>query len=41
VPLVLDQQGLATIHGHDERIEVAAFERAVDLMTQVVRAVSL
>jgi acetylornithine deacetylase/succinyl-diaminopimelate desuccinylase-like protein len=41
VPLVLDEQSLATIHGHDERIEVTAFERAVDLMTQVVRAVSL
>lgn len=41
VPLVLDQQALATIHGHDERIEAAAFERAVEVMTQVVRAVSL
>ena len=41
VPLVLDPEGLATIHGHDERIEVAAFERAVDVMTQVVREVSL
>ena len=41
VPLVLDPTGLATIHGHDERIEVAAFERAVGVMTQVVREVSL
>ena len=37
VPLVLSNELLATIHGHDERIEVAAFERAVEVMTDVVR----
>lgn len=37
VPLVLDAGLLGTIHGHDERIEVAALERAVDAMTEVVR----
>ena len=35
-PLVLTPELLATIHGHDERIPVAAFERAVDLMSEVV-----
>jgi acetylornithine deacetylase/succinyl-diaminopimelate desuccinylase-like protein len=37
VPLVLDRELLATIHGHDERIPIAGFERAVDAMTEVVR----
>lgn len=41
VPLVLSDELLATIHGHDERIEIAAFERAVDAMTQVVSAASV
>lgn len=41
VPLVIGSEGLASIHGHDERIEVSAFERAVDVMTQVVHDVSL
>ncbi len=41
VPLVLDPEDLATIHGHNERIEVRAFERAVDVMTQVVRDATL
>ena len=36
VPLVLDAELLATIHGHDERVEVAAFERAATAMTEVV-----
>ena len=36
VPLVLDAELLATIHGHDERIEVAALERAAQAMTEVV-----
>ncbi|MDP9067727.1 MAG: M20/M25/M40 family metallo-hydrolase [Actinomycetota bacterium] len=36
VPLVLDDDLLKTIHGHDERVGVAAFERAVEAMTQVV-----
>lgn len=37
VPLVLEPELLATIHGHNERVEVKAFERAVDLMTEAVR----
>ena len=41
VPLVLEAEDLARIHGHDERIEIAAFERAVGVMTQVVREASL
>lgn len=41
VPLVLDQGGLGMIHGHDERIEVAAFEQAVRVMTEVVSEASL
>jgi carboxypeptidase PM20D1 len=40
VPLVLDPAALASIHGHDERIEVAAFERAVEKMTVLVSQVS-
>lgn len=41
VPLVIDREALGTIHGHDERIEVRAFERAVASMTAVVSEVSL
>lgn len=41
VPLILDQEDLGMIHGHDERIEVAAFEEAVRVMTAVVSEVSL
>ncbi len=40
VPLVLSDEMFATIHGRDERIEIAAFERAVDAMTQVVTTAS-
>lgn len=40
VPLVLSDEMFATIHGHDERIEIAAFERAVTAMTEVVAAAS-
>ncbi len=36
VPLVLTPELLATIHGHDERVEVKGFERAVELMTEAV-----
>lgn len=36
VPLVLSQQQLATVHGHDEHVEVEPFLRAVDAMTSVV-----
>jgi acetylornithine deacetylase/succinyl-diaminopimelate desuccinylase-like protein len=36
-PLVLTPQLLATIHGHDERIPVAAFETAVTVMSDAVR----
>jgi acetylornithine deacetylase/succinyl-diaminopimelate desuccinylase-like protein len=37
VPLILDRDLLATIHGHDERIPIAGFEKAVETMTEVVR----
>jgi acetylornithine deacetylase/succinyl-diaminopimelate desuccinylase-like protein len=40
VPLVLTPELLATFHGHDERVPVAGFEEAVDVMTDVVRRVS-
>lgn len=40
VPLVLSDDLLATIHGHDERIEIAGFSRALDAMTEVVTRVS-
>lgn len=40
VPLVLTQEMLATIHGHDERIEQAGLERAVATMTEAVRLAS-
>lgn len=36
VPLVLSDETLATIHGHDERIEIEAFQRAVAAMSDVV-----
>jgi acetylornithine deacetylase/succinyl-diaminopimelate desuccinylase-like protein len=36
-PLVLTPELLATIHGHDERVPMAAFERAVTVMSDVVR----
>jgi acetylornithine deacetylase/succinyl-diaminopimelate desuccinylase-like protein len=36
-PVVLTPQLLATIHGHDERIPVAAFETAVTAMSDAVR----
>lgn len=35
-PLLLTPDLLASVHGHDERVGVEAFERAVELMTQVV-----
>ncbi len=38
VPLVLDRESLATIHGHDERIKLDDFTRAVRAMTAVVRS---
>jgi acetylornithine deacetylase/succinyl-diaminopimelate desuccinylase-like protein len=38
-PVVLSPELLATIHGHDERIGVDAFEQAVSVTTDVVRAV--
>ncbi|MEA2498916.1 MAG: hypothetical protein QOH26_1321 [Actinomycetota bacterium] len=41
VPLVLDAELLGTIHGHDERIEVRAFEHAVRAMTDLVEEVSV
>lgn len=37
VPLVLDRELLATIHGHDERIPIDGFEHAVGAMTEAVR----
>jgi acetylornithine deacetylase/succinyl-diaminopimelate desuccinylase-like protein len=36
-PLVLSPELLATIHGHDERIPVDGFERAVTIMSDVVQ----
>lgn len=43
VPLVLTPELLATIHGHDERVPVEGFERAVvattDVVTEVVMGV--
>jgi acetylornithine deacetylase/succinyl-diaminopimelate desuccinylase-like protein len=35
-PLVVTPELLGTIHGHDERVPVDAFERAVESMTRVV-----
>ena len=40
VPLVLTPELLATIHGHNERVEVKGFERAVELMTEAVKRAS-
>ena len=40
VPLVLDAELLGTIHGHDERVPIAAFEAAVEAMSGVVRNVA-
>lgn len=37
VPLVLTPELVATIHGHDERVEVETFESAVELTTEAVR----
>jgi acetylornithine deacetylase/succinyl-diaminopimelate desuccinylase-like protein len=39
-PLVLTPELLATVHGHDERVPVADFERAVTVMSDVVRRAS-
>ncbi len=36
-PLILTRELLGTIHGHDERIPVEDFERAVAVVTDVVR----
>jgi acetylornithine deacetylase/succinyl-diaminopimelate desuccinylase-like protein len=36
-PMVLTPELLGTIHGHDERVPVEAFERAVAIMSDVVR----
>ncbi|MGH3505623.1 MAG: M20/M25/M40 family metallo-hydrolase [Nocardioidaceae bacterium] len=35
-PLVLTPELLATVHGHNERVNVVDFERAVQIMTDVV-----
>ena len=40
-PLVLTPELLATIHGHDERVPVAEFDRAVTVMSDVVRQACL
>ena len=37
VPLVLTPELLATVHGHDERVPVEDFERAVETMTRVIK----
>jgi acetylornithine deacetylase/succinyl-diaminopimelate desuccinylase-like protein len=39
-PMVLTPELLATIHGHDERMPVTDFERAVTVMSDVVRRAS-
>jgi acetylornithine deacetylase/succinyl-diaminopimelate desuccinylase-like protein len=39
-PVVLSADLLSTIHGHDERIDIEAFEQGVDVTTRLVRAVS-
>jgi acetylornithine deacetylase/succinyl-diaminopimelate desuccinylase-like protein len=36
-PVVLSPEQVATFHGHDERIPVDGFHRAVEAMTEVVR----
>ena len=36
VPLVLSPELIATIHGHDERVAVDDFERAVEIFSRVV-----
>ena len=36
-PLILSRELLATIHGHDERVPIADFERGVEAMAEVVR----
>ena len=38
-PVVLSPELLSTIHGHDERIPVDAFEQSVGVMTELVRDV--
>ena len=40
VPVVLSAASLATIHGHDERIEIEAFEQGVRVMTRLVHDVA-
>jgi acetylornithine deacetylase/succinyl-diaminopimelate desuccinylase-like protein len=40
VPLIASLDLLTTIHGHDERVPVEAFERAVELTAEVVRNAS-
>jgi acetylornithine deacetylase/succinyl-diaminopimelate desuccinylase-like protein len=40
VPLIASLDLLTTIHGHDERVPVEAFERAVELTAEVVRTAS-
>jgi acetylornithine deacetylase/succinyl-diaminopimelate desuccinylase-like protein len=40
-PLVLTAEQLATIHGHDERVGVEDFEKAVSVMTDVVLRASI
>ena len=37
VPLLLTPELLSTIHGHNERVEAKAFERAVELTAEAVR----
>ena len=40
VPMIASRELLATIHGHDERVPVKDFERAVGLTAEVVRNAS-
>ena len=40
VPIVISRELLGTIHGHDERIPLEGFERAVDAMSEAVQRAS-
>ncbi len=39
-PLILTPEDLATVHGHNERVRISDFERAVEIMSQVVTLAS-
>jgi acetylornithine deacetylase/succinyl-diaminopimelate desuccinylase-like protein len=37
VPVILSEELIRTIHGHDERVAVDAFEQGVEVTAQLVR----